>query len=412
MSRVVAATSLGCGLLCEVMVHVEGGTVRVEGACPHAGAWFGHGSVPDRILVDGQPASLDAALEVAAGLLVAAHGNVVTCLAPGLSIEAMRPVVALADALGSEIETATSVAAEQAIVAGQRRGRAAATMGELANRADVILLWGVGPDRLPCVQRRIIDRAGTHIAGGRAGRQVIAVRIGADGLLEGADVAGAMAPADELLALSLLRAAAMGRTVTPPAHLAFLADASRRLLCARYVGIIAPAEDGDPARVPERSESLIALAQALNEPTRAALLTLRDGGNRNGAEALLTWQAGYPLGVTYRSGFPEYRTGADRRTAAGGVEAMLVAGDWRAVPPVATRLAGRVVYVGPGASEAPGARVAIDTGVLGVHEGGTVYRADDVPLTVAAVLDGARSAAATCAALGQVVEHALRSATA
>ena len=49
-------------------------------------------------------------------------------------------------------------------------------------------------------------------------------------------------------------------------------------------------------------DSLIALAQLLNGPTRAALSRLRAGGNRSGAEAALTWQTGYPMRVSSASG--------------------------------------------------------------------------------------------------------------
>jgi formylmethanofuran dehydrogenase subunit B len=44
------------------------------------------------------------------------------------------------------------------------------------------------------------------------------------------------------------------------------------------------------------------------------------------------------------------------------------------------------VVVGPGASAVSGARVAIDTGVAGIHEGGTGYRVDEVPLPLTPVL--------------------------
>ena len=39
------------------------------------------------------------------------------------------------------------------------------------------------------------------------------------------------------------------------------------------------------------------LAQTLNGPTRGALSTLRAGGNRSGADAVLTWQTGYPIAI-------------------------------------------------------------------------------------------------------------------
>ena len=48
--------------------------------------------------------------------------------------------------------------------------------------------------------------------------------------------------------------------------------------------------------------------------------------------------------------------------------------------------------IGPGASAVAGARVAIDTGVAGIHEPGTGYRMDDVPLPLTPVLDEPRAA--------------------
>jgi formylmethanofuran dehydrogenase subunit B len=48
-----------------------------------------------------------------------------------------------------------------------------------------------------------------------------------------------------------------------------------------------------------------------------------------------------------------------------------------------------VVVIGPRASASPfGAAVAVDTGVAGVHEAGTAFRMDDVPVRLRAVLEG------------------------
>jgi len=54
-----------------------------------------------------------------------------------------------------------------------------------------------------------------------------------------------------------------------------------------------------------------------------------------------------------------------------------------------------VVVIGPRASEAPlDARVAVDTGIAGIHEGGTAYRMDDTPLRLRPPLGAERSVAA------------------
>jgi formylmethanofuran dehydrogenase subunit B len=83
--------------------------------------------------------------------------------------------------------------------------------------------------------------------------------------------------------------------------------------------------------------------------------------------------------------------------AGGEVDAALVVGAPATLPgPVAAGLTGGGVplaVVGPRASAATlRPMVAIDTGVAGIHEGGTAFRMDDVPLPLRASLDGPRAA--------------------
>jgi formylmethanofuran dehydrogenase subunit B len=212
-------------------------------------------------------------------------------------------------------------------------------------------------------------------------------------------------PEQELGVLAELRARLAGRTLGdaggPAAELAELAG---RLTHAKYVAVVHDGEGAAERRSPDRTEALIALAQALNAPTRAALSTLRGGGNRSGAEAVMTWQTGYPFAVDFSRGFPRYppdRRGAElfeRRTFA----AALVLGAPGSVPEAMRPGLGGVpvVAVGPRASEAPfPARVAIDTGVAGIHEAGLGYRMDDIPLPLQAPVPGPRSAADVLARL-------------
>ena len=66
------------------------------------------------------------------------------------------------------------------------------------------------------------------------------------------------------------------------------------------------------------------------------------------------------------------------------------------------------ILVGPRSTEAPfPSRVAIDTGVAGIHEAGTAYRLDEVPLQLRAVLDGPRSTTETLKALIRIVRTEL-----
>jgi formylmethanofuran dehydrogenase subunit B len=214
-----------------------------------------------------------------------------------------------------------------------------------------------------------------------------------------------LSPQDEVAALAELRARLLGRSLGDQApsstDLAGLAD---RLTRAKYVALVHDSEHCDQERSPDRIEALIALAQALNGPTRAALSNLRGGGNRSGAEAVLTWQTGFPFAVDFSRGAPRYQPDrrAQDRLDDGGLVAGLVVGAPRSVPAALQEALARIptVVVGPRASEAPfAARVIVDTGVAGIHEPGVGYRMDDVPLPLRQILPGPRSATETLAQL-------------
>ena len=295
----------------------------------------------------------------------------------------------------------------------QRRGRAGATLGEVRNRADVLLFWGMDPaPRYPRFMARYVDPPGTHVPDGRRGRTLIGVGVGSDSSPKGVDLTLALDPSEEITALSLMRASVQGysREQTSPGLTQAIAIAGR-LAQARYAVLVHDAEPGDQPRNSLRAEALIALTQALNGPTRAALISLRAGGNRVGAETVLTWQTGYPFSVDYSRGYPHYdpgergveRLGSDRFRAA------LIVGS----PALDGSLSGTLarmstVAIGPRASQAPFApRVTIDTGVAGIHEAGTAYRVDEVPLQLRPPLPGQRSAAEVLAALIAAVRAGL-----
>ena len=401
-------TCLGCGCACDdIGVVTEAGRIiEARRACPLGVRWFGDGIVPQGAFIRGTEVVLSAALETVAEQLTAAKRPLVY-LAPELSCDAQREGIALADRLGAMVDSVTTATALPGVLAAQRRGRASATFGEIRNRADVVVFWGLNPaERYPRFPTRYAPLpAGLHIPAGRAGRVVIAVDVGA-GAAADADVRERFTSAEEIGALGVMRAHVAGRMGESGAD-----DAARRATAladrmakGRYVAIV---WDGEPAEGadPHRAEALIALAQALNAKTRCALVTLRAGGNRNGADAVLTWQTGFPVAVDFARGTPRYRPndGAVALLERREVDVALVLGDVEAVPaPVTEGLARTALLViGPRASaRAAQAVVAIDTGVAGIHEAGMAFRADDVALPLRLVLRGPAETATVAAALG------------
>ncbi|MFL5505857.1 MAG: hypothetical protein ACJ8AU_03175 [Gemmatimonadales bacterium] len=397
-------TCLGCGLLCDdIAIALEQG--RIGGMAPHCAlgrTWFGDGQVPAKILVKGVAASFDAALAEAVAQLRPAEGRALVVIGPDLATSAVRAGIAIADRLRATVDTATSVGAGEGILAGQRRGRTSSTLGEVKNRADLVLFWGVDPTAThPRFLERFVAVDGTHVSAERA---VMSVQIGESGGPTSPTIS--LGEKEEASALAVLRALVLGKlSASLPEHAEF-ADLAARLSAARYVAIVGSGEGRDARRSALRAEGLIALAQALNGPTRCTLISLRDGGNRNGIESALSWQAGYPFAVSYATGVPLYDPGERGLHQLWRTDAALLLGDWRGLDDgTLAALAGvPTVVLGPRASEAPFApAVAIDTGVAGIHEGGVAYRLDDVPLPLTPVVDGARTAAMTITALAEAL---------
>ena len=421
-------TCLGCGCACDdiEVVVASDRIVDARNACRLGRRWFGDGQVPSVIRVDGADVSLEQAVRSAATRLCASARPLVY-LAPALSCEAQREAVATADLLRARLDSVTSSTALLAVLASQERGSASATLGELRNRADVIVFWGVDLEgRYPRFASRYApDPPGVYVPNGRRSRTVIAVDVGQSTATVDSDVRAAIEPADELATLTALEAFVRSPEVS--GNHASLADRSRNtarelataLLAARYTALVYDAEpDARSERTSARFEALASVAQALNDRTRCAALALRAGGNRSGADSVLVAQTGYPCAIDFARGYPRYVPHAG--TALGirrgnGVDAMLMVGDPMGITSdVAASLSGvhTAVVIGPHASTtAWGAQsVIIDTGIDGIHTSGTAFRTDDVPLPLRATLSAPRSTAETLRAVTSAIRRTLRNA--
>src|SRR5262245_50408224 len=299
-------TCLGCGCTCDdIALEVDGGRITKAGnACDLGRAWFGDGMVPTKVLIGGKSAKLDEALDRAAALLAGAM-NPMVYLAGDLTIEAAKSGLAIADRIRGKLDSPASDTVAAGLVAQQTRGRATATLGELFNRADVVVFWAVDPaERYPRFRERYsVDRKGLAAPEGKASRTLISVDVGSSKGPKDADHRVSLTPEQEIAALGEIRAAIAGRRQPEEKSLADLAD---RLKKAKYSSLVFDAEPSGLERSQVRVEALVALTQALNGPSRAALTPLRAGGNRSGIESLSTWQTGFPFAVDFSRGFPRY----------------------------------------------------------------------------------------------------------
>src|SRR3954468_15456329 len=255
-------TCLGCGCSCDdIAVRVSAGRITAAtNACELGATWFGDGRAPSTIRVGGRESALDAAVTAIATALNASRRPLIY-LAPELSCEAQREAIALADWIHGAVDTISSATALGSILAAQERGRATATLGEIRNRADVMVFWGVDPDaRYPRYWSRYApEPSGLHITSGRRGRQVIAVDVGeakGPGARRGrpsgrpeaaadADVRIAVSEHDEVALLTMTAALIRKPDTSFGEPLGGRAESLvRQLAGARYAAIVADAEPG------------------------------------------------------------------------------------------------------------------------------------------------------------------------
>jgi formylmethanofuran dehydrogenase subunit B len=403
-------TCIACGVLCDDLeVDVEPGeagdavvAVRMPQPCAIGGEFFAgaHRGAPAP-RVGGRPASLAACLDAAAEVLARADHPLLYGFASS-AVPAQRLGVALAERLGAVIDTPTSVEHGTTLQAMQMVGDATCTLGEVKNRADVVVFWGANPvgAHPRHVYRYSVFPPGLLVRG-RGDRFVAVVDVRRTATAELADLFLQIEPGFDYEALTALRVLLRGERVDAPrvagvevGRWAALLD---RLKAARFAslhwGLGLTTTRGEYHNV----EAILALARDLSAVTKAAASPMRGhayvGGNVVGADTVLAWHSGYPYAVAYARRYPRYNPREFRAwelLARGEVDAALfVSGDPAArLPRPGREGLGRVPLVAVTAVDGLTtrlARVVIPTARTGVQAAGTAYRMDRLPLPLRAV---------------------------
>ena len=378
------ATCLACGCLCDdITLTVQlGRIVEAERACPLGRPWFlapRPGEGLPAATIDGHPCDLDAALDRAAAILRSSRAPVIWGLA-GATIEAQRIAVAIADRLGAVIDPSGSYPGR--LRAFQRIGQVSSTLGEVKDRADVVVYWGVDP---LATHPRLGERVSLHpksrfLPDGRADRTLIVVDHRDTPSTRLADLHVPIPPDQRVPALWTLRALAQKLPIDPTPDVHHLAEA---LSQARFGALFF-----DPSADTYEIEAILILVRDLNQGRRFVALALGEPGNAHGAEATLAWQSGFPAAVDFAPGHPRYLPGdatLASRLASRSIDAALIVMDH---PPEDLAPALRsipTIRIAPGATRPDRSSVvAIDVCRPSIEEAGTIARFDGVTLPLRA----------------------------
>lgn len=395
----VACTACGC--VCDdLRLTIDGGRiVRADGACYLAQPWLlGQGQRrPPVARIRGREVPLDDALDRAAEILRRARGPLIYGLSRS-NTAGQQAAVELADRLGATVDTTAARGHAPSILALQEAGESTCTLGEVKNRADLVVFWGSDPvvSHPRHLERYSLDPPGLFCPRGRPDRALAVVDVRPTATSARADLfvrVNSGEDFDLLWALrGLLRGAEPEADLVAGVPLGQLHDLISRMTSCK-LGVVffgLGLARGGPRTV----EALLRLGIDLNRRTRFYVRRMRVSGDVTGADSVLAWQTGYPFAVNLARGYPRYNpgefTGPDM-LARGEVDACLLvggAGVRRFAPAARAALAGvpTVVLDGPDAEPVPEPDVQITTAVPGVHVGGTVYRMDEVPIPLSAVL--------------------------
>ncbi len=333
------ATCTFCGCVCDdIDLTVESGRiVAARRACPLGESWFFDQPADDGppCLIDGQPSSVSDGVERAAQILTSARYPLVYGLRD-TSCETQQVAAAIADWIGGTIDTPTSLERGPAGVAFQGVGEVTCSLGEIANRGDLVIVWGTDParDYPRHFSKYSLQPQGMFVPLGRQDRTCVVIDVRPTASAEEADLFLQIEPDKDFEALWVLRALARGveldaaaierETLVP---LAAWQDLIERMKQASFgVMLFGGGLTTSRGRF-INSEALWALVRDMNAFTRFVALPMRGRGNVTGADNVICWRTGFPFGVNLSRGYPRFNPGeytATEMLERGEVDAALV----------------------------------------------------------------------------------------
>ena len=392
-----------CGVTCDDLeVHHENGRIKeVKNACSLGRDTFLHhleGLASPRL--HGVPASLDACIDAAIDILDKAKYPLIYGL-DSTELSAQRRSIELADLIGANIDHTSSVCHAPSLQALQTVGLPTCTVGEVKNRADLVIFWGCNPAEAHPrhATRYSVTARGLFTPQGKKDRTIVHVDVRKTPSTRMADAFIQVRPHSDYEIFSVLTALAKGRELDVTEVGGVPMDEWRRLLDlmkdARF-GIIYWGMGLTMTRGKYLNlVALLRLCQEMNEHTKFLGAPLRGHGNVVGMAQVLTWQTGYPFAVNLSRGYPRYNPGefsvADllgRRE----IDAALIIGadaignfpgaaaeHLRSIP---------VIAIDPKESDTTKvADVVIPVAQAAVAASGVAYRMDHIPLPMKKVVD-------------------------
>ncbi len=384
-----------CGCLCDdIIVTVENGQItKTKNACAISKSKFvNHHQNTLNPSIGGQEVSLEKAIDKAADILRNAHAPLIYGLS-STECEAQRHAIHLAEILGATIDQTASVCHGPTILGLQDAGCVKCSLGEVKNRADLIVYWGCNPAE---AHVRHFRRYSVFPEGmfrkSKKEREIAVVDVRKTASSRIADTFIKIEPGTDFEIISLMRAYLKGRDV--PLEEEYKTLLEKMKTCEFgiiFFGLGLTMSKGKHLNV----DAALRLVRDLNEYTKFSITPMRGHYNVAGAGSTMAWITGYPFAVNFSLGYPVHNPGefsaVDVLARKECDAALIIASDpvsnfpsetWKHLADIPTIVMDPKVNL-----TSKIAQVCIPVATAGIEAEGTAYRMDGVPLRLKKVLD-------------------------
>lgn len=396
-----------CGCLCDdISVDVdvaENKIVKIRNACSNGRTMFENYDARARLpRLDGEEISWDEAIGLAGEILRNARSPLIYGFSSSSS-EAQRIAVRLGDILGATMDTTSSVCHGPTGLAMQAVGESSCTLGEVKNRADLLLFWGCNPaaSHSRHLVRYSLMPKGRYVKGGRSERRMIVVDVRPTQSTKACDRFLQIDQGMDYEILHAMRRILKGGRVDAPVggvspdELVQVVDEMKSCRYGvAFMGMGLTMTRGRDMNVRE----LFSLVTDLNGHTRFCVVPMRGHGNVTGADQVFTWQVGFPFAVSLSRGYPRYGPGeytaVDMMANGEADAALILSSDPGAhFPKKSAEYMKKIptIVMDPELSlSAEMAKLWFPVAKYGIDCPGTAYRMDTIPIFARAFITASR----------------------
>lgn len=414
-----------CGCCCDdLIVSVKGNRiVDVRNACALGLSKFLHMN-ENRLLkpkIGRSTSAKDVSLSEAIDVVVDLLKNSCYPLFYGwacTSCEAILLGLDLAEALGGAIDNTSIVCHGPTILAGQELGLVTATLGQVKNRADLVIYWGCNPVE---AHPRHIARYSAYARGrfieGRRMRKVVVVDVRRTPTARIADLFIEIEPGYDYEVLSALKMLVrdLDLEVDEVGGVAVskLEELADMMVEARF-GVIFFGTGLTMSRGRDKNvEAAIELVRYLNFKTKFVLIPMRGHFNVTGANEVFTWRTGYPVSVDFSQGYPRYLPGETNavdilRRGECDLFFVVASDPVSHLPRRAVEHLNNIPVVALDPKITPTvyvSDVAIPVAYTGIEVEGSIYRMDTVPLRSKKIVDPPQGVLSDVEVLKMILER-------